>query len=887
MKQNLYFWSLSLMMGIISLTASGKQSPTTAPPTTVTGLRCEYAVNPIGMDIADPQLSWRLESSARDVRQTAYQIVVTRAAEDGSTEEVWNTGKVTSPLATAIPYAGAALESRGHYDWRVKVWTNDGAESAWSESAFFEMALMKESDWLHEWIAYAPGNPGRIIYFKGTFCPPQAVSRARLYLSGIGYNEMTINGRKVGDHVLDPVQSNYSKRIYYSTYDVTEYLGKENVLLVAVAPGWYGMPRLRMQMEVTCTDGSKHILTAGHLRAVATGPTMYSTIFDGEIYDARLESEALHQPYVPSGLMDRVWGLAHNADSPGGHMVSQKCEPIKVVDSLIPQKITEPQAGVYVFDTEQNLAGWAQIQVQGKRGDTLRLRFAETLYANGLVNQENLRNAKAMDTYICKGEGVECWEPRFTYHGFRYVQVEGLRQKPQVGMLRVKWVRNAVEPTGTFTCSNELLNRIHHMIVSTEASNLHGVPTDCPQRDERMGWLNDLTVRIEQALYNFDFSRFYAKFLDDVSDTQDPDGTITCVAPYRFGARPADPVSASYLLLAWKSYEFYGNRSILRDHYAGMRAWVDFLASRTENGIVNYSYYGDWSPPTAFAMSPESAVSKDTPGKLMSTGYLYYCASMIAQMAAVLGNSSDSQTYRQLADRTAEAFNREWWNEEQGGYATNNQAANAFALFLGVVSEDRIPRVVKNLAEDVKRHDNHLTTGNLCTKYLLEMLTRYGEKETAYRLATQTTYPSGGYMLENGATTLWERWEYATGDAMNSHNHPMMGSVDSWFYKYLLGIMPDVEQPAFAHFTLQPYVVEDLTFARGTYQTVKGVIRSDWSKTNGQLTWQVSIPANTTATLYVPTRNSASLRESGRSARKAPGLTFLREEGEWTLFEAG
>ena len=885
-KQLLYGIGLLLAGCLGMMQAAGRQAP--AADLRIEGLRCEYATDPIGLDVRSPQFSWRTESQRRGVLQSAYQIVVARSQEELAQDNgVWNSGRIESSRSAGIRYEGPALSSKERYYWKVRVWTTDGGQSDWSAAGSFEMGLLDEKDWVSDWIAYVPGKPGRIIYFKGTFCQQKEVEKARLYISGLGYYEMYINNRKVGDHVLDPAQSSYDKRVYYASYDVKDYLSQENVLLVAVAPGWYGMPKLRMQMEIAYTDGSATTLTANHLRAVTTGPTVYSTVFDGELYDARLEAPDIYKPFVPAGLMNKDWGLAHIADSPGGKMVSQKMEPIRVVDTLTPKIITEPKPGVYVFDTEQNLAGWASLTVEGERGREITLRFAETLYDDGLVNQENLRNAKATDTYILKGEGVETWEPKFTYHGFRYVQVEGLPHAPKVGDIRVKIVRNAVAPVGKFHCSNELLNRIHRMVVATEASNLHGVPTDCPQRDERMGWLNDLTVRIEQAVYNFDFSRFYAKFIDDIADTQHEDGTITCVAPYRFGARPADPVSASYLLLAWKSYEYYGNRNIIRDHYDGLKGWVDYLASRTPDGIVDYSYYGDWSPPTQFAAAPGSAVSRDTPGQLMSTGYLYYCASMLSKMAELTGRDSDKARYAQLAERTAEAFNRTYWNEQTGGYAANNQAANSFALFLGIVDETRIPRVVKNLADDVEKHDYHLTTGNLCTKYLMEMLTRYGHAETAYRIATQTTYPSWGYMLQNGATTLWERWEYATGDEMNSHNHPMMGSIDSWFYKYLLGIVPDAEHPGFDRFTIHPYVVDDLEFAEGEFNSVKGTIRSGWSKKNGVLSLNVTIPANSVATVYVPSSRVGSITESGKNAAKAPSVRFLGEQDGCGVFEVG
>ena len=874
--------ALTLRARAASVDADGAGSPK------IIDLKCEYATDPIGLDVRSPQLSWRMEADGRGVLQSAYRIVVATSEDDLAQDKgIWDSGFQPSSRSSGIRYEGPALESRTPYFWKVQVRCADGRQTEWSDAACFETGLMDESDWLSDWIAYAPGSPGRVLYFKATHVDARPVAKARLYIAGLGFYEMSINGRKVGNHVLDPAQSTYNRRVYYSTYDVKEYLATENVLLVAVAPGWYGMPKLRMQLEITHPDGQQTILTAGHMRAVTTGPTVHSTIFDGELYDARLDVPDLRAPYVPSGLMNKEWSLAHIADAPGGKMTAQKMEAIEVVDSLVPQLLGEPAPGVYVFDTKQNLAGWAALRVRGESGRTVTMKFAESLYENGLVNQENLRNAKATDTYICKGEGVETWEPKFTYHGFRYIQVEGLPEAPAEGDIRVRIVRNAVAETGSFRCSDELLNRIHEMVKATEASNLHSVPTDCPQRDERMGWLNDMTVRIEQALYNFDLSRFYPKFIADVSDTQDEAGTITCVAPYRFGARPADPVSASYLLLAWKTYEFYGNASVIEAHYDGMKAWVDYLASRTEDGIVDYSYYGDWSPPTAFAVDPTSAVSRDTPGRMMSTGYLYYCASILSEMAALTGRDEDRARYRELAERTAEAFDRAYWNEETGGYAANNQAANSFALFLGLVGEDRIDRVVGNLADDVAAHDYHLTTGNLCTKYLMEMLTRYGHAETAYRIATQKTYPSWGYMLENGATTLWERWEYATGDAMNSHNHPMMGSVDSWFYKYLLGIVPDVAHPGFERFAIRPYIVGDLRFAEGEFRSIKGPIRSAWRKEKGSLALDVSIPAGSVATVYVPSTRPGCVTESGRRIGKSETIRSLGQDGDWAVYEVG
>jgi alpha-L-rhamnosidase len=854
--------------------------------TKVVGLKCEYATNPIGLDIQSPRFSWRIESNQRRLLQTSYQIIVSSSLEEfgRNNANIWNSGKINSEISTGISYNGPELLSRKRYYFKVKVWTNDNMESEWSEPGFLEMGLLKPEDWASDWITYVPGMPGRVLYFKSTFIKDKPIKQARAYISGLGFYEMYINRKKVGDHVLDPAQSTYSKRIYYSTYDVTDNLSeKNNVILVSVAPGWYGIPSLRIQVEITYTDGSQSLLTSNNLRHVSPGPLVYSTIFDGEYYDARLAVPELYKPGVPTGLMNRQWAWAHNTDDPGHNMVSQKLEPIKVVDTIVPSIIKEPNPGIYVVDAGHNLAGWAELRVTGTEGTKISLKYAESLYDNGLVNQENLRNAKSEDTYILSGIGVETWHPAFTYHGFRYIQVEGFPYPPKPGDITVQVVRSAMDPTGQFSCSNKLLNDIHRMIVNTEASNLHSVPTDCPQRDERMGWLNDLTVRIEQAIYNFNMSRFYPKFIDDVGDTQNPDGSITCVAPFRFGMRPADPVCASYLLLAWKCYEFYGDERVVREHYNDMKAWVDFLYSRTENGIVNYSYYGDWCPPIEFG----DKISRDTPGKMISTGYLYYCASIISDMARITVNKTDEQYYRELVSKIGKAYNSTYWNEQAGGYASNNQASNSFALYMGLVEEKNITRVVKNLVEDVKKHNYHLTTGNLCTKYLLEVLTEYGYPEVAYKIVSQTTYPGWGYMLANGATTLWERWEYATGDEMNSHNHPMMGSVDSWFYKYVLGIKPDINYPGFQKFSIRPVIFNDLDFAEGELKTVKGVIKSAWKKKEGTLSMDVTIPANTTARIYIPLKKSKAIFESGRKIGEINEIVPVGKENGYEIFLVG
>jgi alpha-L-rhamnosidase len=860
-------------------------------------LKCEYASNPIGLDVLEPQFSWRIESAERGIRQTAYQIVVTESPEDLASrgKPLWDTGKVLSRKSAGVPYAGPELESRRRYYWQATAWANDGSVLI-SEPGFFEMGLLKPSDWQACWIGCPAKWSGRVLYFRRAFQTKGRVTRARAYISGLGYYVFSINGQRVGDHVLDPGTSDYGKRVLYASYDIASFLQERSALGVMVGPGWYGVPKLLLQVEVTYEDDRKQVIASCwdpyENWLVSTGPTIRSSIFDGEFYDARRERPGWASPDGPENGEDRAdqWINAVVTDAPGGKLVSQLQEPVKVIETLVPTVIHRPAEGVSVLDVGRNVAGWAALKVRGAEGTRISLRFAESLREDGTVNQENLRSAAAEDTCILKGTGEEQWEPSFTYHGFRYIQVEGFPYEPARGDILVRVVRSAVESTGNFSCGNELLNRIHRMVRATEAANLHSIPTDCPQRDERMGWLNDMTVRIEQALYNFDMARLYAKWVADIRDTQAADGSITDTAPFRWGFRPADPVSASYLLAVLKSYEFYGNERLVREYYPALKAWVDLLATRTENGIVNYSYWGDWSPPEEFGVPGSigsGAVSRDTPGRLISTGYLYHCAKLISQIASVLGNKEDATLYQKLARDTAESFNKTWWDEKTGGYGSNNQACNSFALFLGLVEEKNVGRVVENLARDVKRHDFHLTTGNLCTKYLLEALTEHGHPESAYRIATRETYPGWGYMLAEGATTLWERWEKKAGGEMNSHNHPMMGSVGGWFYKYAVGILPDFEGPGFEKFTVRPVIFDDLTFVDGEYHSVKGLVRSAWRKEAGSIHLDLTVPGNSTATVYVPARNRESLTESHKAVDQSEGLRFIRWENNYAVFEAG
>jgi alpha-L-rhamnosidase len=873
----------------------------------VTDQRCESSVNPLGLDAITPRLSWILTSSERGQRQTAYQILVASDEDKLKNDQgdIWDSGKVTSDQSNQVLYQGSTLTSRRRYFWKVRAWDKDGVAGPYSEAAFWEMALLSPQDWRAQWIGYMGGWAGRALYFRSDITVSKPVQRARIYVVGLGYHELRLNGSKVGDHVLDPGVTEYTKRVLYSTYDVTSQLQPgPNTIGVIVGNGWYGVPRLLLQLEVNYVDGSQDTFYShqgfsaqnnGQWR-VTSGPILENSIYDGETYDARLEKDGWDTNAGYSTLdkepIDRTegWAAPHNAPPPGGKLVAQAVNPIRVMATVQAKKISEPKPGVFVYDLTQNMAGWVQLNVSGERGTRVTLKFAENLSPDGTVDQTNLIKAAATDVYILKGGGAESWEPRFTYHGFRYIQLEGVPGKPTLDTLTAKVVRSSVEPGGTVETSNDLINRIQKMVWWTEASNLPSIPTDCPQRNERMGWMNDLTVRSEEAIYNFNMSRFYPKFLHDIRDSQGEDGAIPDTVPYGWGSRPADPVSASYLLLGWFVYQHYGDTRTVAEEFDGFKAWTDFLRSKTKDNIVTYGYYGDWSPPKAFAIpgsDGSGAVSKDTPLQFMSTGYLYYCSRLVAQMAHVLGKQDDETKYEDVARQVAISFNNKYWNEAAGGYGSNNESMNSFALFLGVVPQDKVQRVVASLVKAVHENQDHLTTGNLCTKYVLEMLTKYGYGDLAFKIATQETYPSWGYMLANDATTLWERWEPLTGAGMNSHNHPMMGSVSSWFQKYLGGINPDPEGPGFKRIVIRPYVLGDLTWVRAEYNSPHGLIASSWHKDNGTLTLRVTVPVNTTATVYVPVGAAANVTEGGKPASTSAAVKSLGKREGAAVFEVG
>jgi alpha-L-rhamnosidase len=807
-----------------------------AGPLAPVELRCEYLENPLGIDTPRPRFFWVLAHAERGQRQSACRILVSTKPDDAA-GDLWDSGRLASAQSTQVAYAGRPLESGRSYYWKVQYWDKDGRESPWSETASFDTGLFARDDWKNaKWIR------GRSL-FRREFAVPGKVVRARAYLSGLGYSELYLNGYKVGGSVLDPAWTTYDKRVLYVTHDVTRYLREgPNVAAAQLGHGWYKARALLLRLAVELEDGRTVDVLSDGAWTTADGPVVSDNVYNGETYDARLETSGWARP----GFDDRSWSKAEEFAGPSGVLSAQLMPPIRVVDTIVPLAMTNPKPGLFVFDLGQNFAGWARLRVRGPRGTAVRLRFAELLYPDGTLNVENLRGARAEDVYILKGEGEEVWEPRFTYHGFRFVELAGFPGTPGLETIRGRVVRTAVRSAGSFACSKPVLNQLQRIIVWGQSSNLHSIPTDCCQRDERMGWMGDAQGTAEEAIYNFDMAAFYTNFLRDIRDVQDEAGTITDTVPHIWGSRPADPAwGTAYPLIAWYMYRYYGDRRILEDHYEGIKKYVEFLQSKAEGGLLlKYSYYGDWV-----------AVEK-CPGEIVSSFYYYYDVKILADAARVLGRAADAAAYDKLAGQIKAAFHKAYFNPRTGDYGDGTQTANTLALFLGLAPEDARGRAWGRLFDDiVYRHDSHLTTGIIGTKYLMELLTQTGAADLAYDIAVKTDYPSWGYMIANGATTLWELWQKREGPSMNSHNHPMFGSVGAWLYKALGGIALADDAAGFEKILFRPRMVRDLAYAAASTRTVRGDVACAWSRTEKSVRVEVTVPVGSAAEVRLPKFN--------------------------------
>jgi len=887
-------------------------------------LRCQYRTDPLGIDEASPLLSWKLAGEGRGLRQSAYEIIAAESSEalTAGTGDLWATGKVASGNSVAVPYGGTPPASGMRCYWKVRVWDGNGDPSPWSDAAVWETGLLDEDDWGAAWISDGKKNPERDEDFYGDdpaplfrkeFTLDKPVARGRLYISGLGYYEAFLNGERVGDRVLDPGWTSYGKRVLYSSYDVTKLLSSgENCIGVTLGNGWYnplplrmwgrlnlrehlevGRPRFIARLTVEYEDGTTAFVVSDGTWTVSEGPILRNSIYLGEVYDARREQPG----WNAAGFDDGGWRNAATAEPPPGRLCAQPQPPIRAFEAVNPVDISQPKPGVFIFDMGENFTGWVTLRVKGPAGARVRLRYGELLHPDGSLNvftsscgQIKPGMAKGgpgapelacqEDTYILRGGGDEYYTPRFTFHGFRYVEVQSVdRQVTLDGLTGLKLAAD-VTTTGAFECSDPLVNRIHDMVRRTFLSNIFSVQSDCPQR-ERFGYGGDIVPTCEAFLYNFDMAAFYGKVLDDFADAARPEGGMTETAPFvgiadrGFGGGTG-PVgwTLAFPYLQERLYRFCGDERLLERHYDATRRLVEFIRANVPAGhIVDHG------------ISDHESIDPK-PTALTSTAFYLHHVRLLADIAGIIGRTGDAARYGALADDIGAAFTARFLDPGTGIFDSGTQACQAFALRYGLVPPGEREKAVDRLiAEVADTHGGRLSTGIFGTKYLLGELTRRGRADLAFGVVTEAAFPGWGWMLGNGATTLWEHWEFS--DNVYSHNHPMFGSVDEWFYRALAGINPDRDAVGFDRIVIRPHPVGGLTWAKARCETVRGMVSSEWRIEDGVFRLTVAIPANTTATVYIPADFGDSVTESGKPLAAAEGVTGSGRDGGWHVCGIG
>ncbi|NOY37357.1 MAG: family 78 glycoside hydrolase catalytic domain [Chlorobi bacterium] len=849
----------------------------------VENLTCEYLTDPVGIDILQPRLSWQLISSVNGQHQTAYQILAATRPELLSKKKanLWNTGKIASDQSILIHYAGKELQPRMQIYWKVRVWDKDGRPGTWSTPAMWEMGIGPDG-WNALWIgspAEIPEKPGKknpAFCFRKDIEIPATVTKGRVYISGLGYYEIYINGKKIGDHVLSPNHSNYdrrnpekfkekrvanmSERIYYETFDITPLLNQGmNTLAVCLGNGWYfqherdedtsytySTPRFISQFEMELSDGTKELIVSDTSWRTSTGPIIHNGVYTGEIYDARLELPGWSRP----GFDDTKWKSAVLKKAPVGKLLGQIAPPDRKIREVHPVSVIRISDSIYRFDLGEMISGWVRLKVSGLRGTNVILKFIE----------ETGPQYNQTDTYILKGKGTEVWEPRFTWHAFRYVEAVTSLHLDTSSLTGVV-VNTDVPRTGRFECSNKLLKRINENFVRTQQGNMHGgVPSDCPHR-ERRGYTGDGQIAAPAAICNFNMAAFYTKWLNDIADAQNKTtGYVPNTAPYQSGGG-GTPWGSAYIIIPWYMYLYYGDTTVLQKHYEGMKKWIGYLQSLlVPPGIINEENLGEWVPPEPTAIPPS----------LVSTAYYYRDLRLMESVAEILGKEKDAVRFGKSAEETKKGFNEKYFHKKERSYSIGRQGTNVFPLGFGLVPDEYIADVFKTLTNHIEKDtDGHFDTGMMGTPLLLQVLSEYGRPELAYSLMNQKDFPGFGYQVAKGSTTIWETW-----DGNASHSHPMFGSVCRWFYNSLAGINPDPRQPGFRHIIIRPQPVADLYDAGATYASPYGNITSSWEMKENNLVLDVAIPPNTTATVSLPANDDSGLSATETDHHSGSGISY-------------
>jgi len=853
----------------------------------VTGLRCEYETNPLGIDVTQPRLSWRIADDRIGAKQTAYQI---QAGSSAGEADLWDSGKVETDQCTHVPFGGDVLRARQRVHWRVKVWDKDGNATDWSDPAWFESGLLERSDWQGRWIgASVSGSPRTSApapMLRKALTLDQPVAAARLYITALGIYDATINGQSFTDVTLAPGWTDYTRRVQYQTYDVTDHVQSgDNAIGVTLGDGWAAgyiawagrqkyvdRPRLLAQLEVTHDDGSTTIIVTDESWRWSTGPVVESDLYMGEDYDARLEQPGWDTP----GFDDGNWPAVKVFEDTGCAIEASASPRVRPIMELKPVETSDERLArrnaATIYDLGQNMVGRVRIRMRGPRGATIRLRHAEMLQEDGSLYTANLRSARCTDYYTLKGDGEEVYEPRFTFHGFRYVEVDRL-MRTAVEVLDVTGIvlHSDTPPTGSFECSDDLINQLQHNIEWGQRGNFLEVPTDCPQRDERLGWLGDAQVFVRTACFNMDVAGFFTKWAVDLRDAQGEDGRYPSVAPNcELTGNDGGPAWAEAgVICPYTIYECFGDTRILADHYDSMVKFIGFLQGtardhiRCYHGCDYYAGYGDW-----LAIDAPSPGAAPTPRPLIGTAYYAHAVNLMSRIAEALGKTDDAAKYRQLFEDIKAAFVAEFITPA-GRVTANTQTGYLLALGFDLVPEQQQPQVVENLIESFAIKDWHLSSGFVGTPLIAPVLTRFGRTDVAYRVLNQKTYPGWIYSILQGATTMWERWnswtkEHGFGPVdMNSFNHYAYGAIGQWLYATVGGL--DTRGIGYKQLRIAPEPGGDLTHASSKLETMYGPAESSWQIEGGKITLNVVVPPNTTATAVLPKAKAVDITGEGVS----------------------
>ncbi|HWB54111.1 MAG TPA: glycoside hydrolase family 78 protein [Tepidisphaeraceae bacterium] len=867
-------------------------------------LQCQWLTNPLGIDTPKPALSWQMNSSVRGAHQTAYRILVgsSSSALEQDDGDVWDSGKIESDKSVEISYAGRPLVSGQRVCWKVRLWDKDGEPTRWSKPAQWSMGLLQPPDWTGHWIGKDEKSvakdrhlPAR--WLRKEFSTNKKIRRATVHFAGLGWSELYINGQKIGDAVLSPALSDYTKRVYYLTYDATDALRRgPNVLGVILGNGRffaprdtdpsdtvnYGFPKLLLQLHIQYANGStENIVSDGTWKLTTAGPIRANNEYDGEDYDARMELAGWDKP----GFDDSHWQPAQLVAAPAGKLVAQIMDPIRIIGTVEPIASHQLKPGVFIYDMGQNMAGWVRLKVHGPAGATVTLRFSERLHPDGTLNIDNLRSAKATDHYTLSGKGTETWQPRFSYHGFRYIEMTGYPGTPTLDTLRGEVVADDLQSAGTFVCSNQLINKIYHNMFWGIRSNYHSIPSDCPQRDERQGWLGDRSEECRGESYLFLNRNIYSKWVTDIADSQNAKGGLSNVCP-AYWPLYSDNVTwpSTFIIVPGVLLDQYGDTRTLAAHYPQMVRWIDHMAGYIKDDILPRDNYGDWCVPPADPKVIHSTDPKQqTAGAILSTTYFYHCLKLMSRYAALLHHPEDVSRFDALAARLKIGLNKKFLNLKLGQYDNGSQTSCVLPLAFNMVPPDEHHVIFDHLIQQITQVSHmHIGVGLVGGQWLNRVLSENDRPDIAYNLFTNQTYPSYGYMLDHGATTIWELWNGNTADPrMNSGNHVMLiGDSLIWLYQDLAGIRPDPAHPGFKHIILHLTPVGDLTFVKATHLSPYGMIVSDWSRNNHQFLWKVTIPPNTTATLFLPTNSPQSIRESGHRLSDADGVKVVKSDAD-------